>query len=141
MTEKLFIQLSDDTRDDLFDATEHISWKLPNETVRFIAREVIMSAHELSQIPEAELTDNQAYLLEILNDLLKQSGAACRYILKPAAKSETCAADVACVKPKRALSCFNCARAIYCEKYNFYDPYSQAAKCLNFKASKEGDKQ
>lgn len=86
MTEKLFVQLSDDTRDDLFDAAEHISWRLPNETVRFITREVIMSAHELSQIPEAELTDNQAYLLEILNDLLNQSGAADKYIIKPAKK-------------------------------------------------------
>ena len=141
MTEKLFIQLSDDTRDDLFDAAEHLSWRLPNETVRFIAREAIMSAHELSQIPEAELTDNQAYLLEILDDLLKQSGAAYRYILKPAAKSETRDADVAGVKPKRALSCFNCARSVYCEKYNFDNPELQAAKCLGFKAKKEGDQQ
>lgn len=132
MTEKLYIQLSDDTHDDLFDAAEHISWRLPNETVRFITREVIMSAHELSQIPEAELTDNQAYLLEILNDLLKQSGAAYRYILQPAAKPE----NRSCLR-----SCENCQDAHKCKEYNFDSPRQEAASCPLFTPIQKGDKQ
>lgn len=86
MTEKLYIQLGEDTGVEVFEAAERIAWYIPEKTARYIAREAIIVAYELTDMLGEKISERQEYLRGFLNDLLRQSGAGDKYIIKPANK-------------------------------------------------------